>query len=165
MLEDLKVGAKVPKEDLERLFPKWEVPEPPATLTEFSEQGAKDAAIYYDRLAEIAFQYDSPDLVNRIDTGACRDCDKLRNLISEGRAKGYFLTAPSLEESSVKFDPEDERVAEVKMVQKFAYSIKSSASGMIESVHTDTNSTNYSFLIYLDGQWAASYLKSKEGEL
>ncbi|WP_143180384.1 hypothetical protein [Bowdeniella nasicola] len=79
-LDDLNVGAKVPKQDLERLFPKWEVPEPPATLTEFSEQGAKDAALYYDCLLDAALYNGAPELIDTIDGWECESCPAMRDL-------------------------------------------------------------------------------------
>ncbi|WP_250506915.1 DUF6318 family protein [Bowdeniella massiliensis] len=158
-LEDLKVGATVPKEDLERLFPRWSKPTPPATLTENSEQGAKDAAVYFDALAKRAFQTRDVDLISRIDDGNCFNCDDVRTFIQVETPRNVYSTPLENTEIVATQDIEDAVLYEVAITQDVAMSVQLDGHGdRIEEISEGGAVTSYYYVKFLDGRWSALYI-------
>ncbi|OKL53271.1 hypothetical protein BSZ39_10315 [Bowdeniella nasicola] len=159
MLEDLKVGAKVPKEDLERLFPKWEVPEPPATLTVLSEQGAKDAALYFDTLIDTSMAERKPDYFNRIDSGDCNNCDAVRAATTTAENKKWHYAPAEIHEVTADPAPRGNAYG-VKISRTNPLSIRLGDSDTtVKELLKDTDSTSYYVVGFIDGQWVPGFVK------
>ena len=160
-LEDLKVGAKVPKEDLERLFPAWDKPIPPATLTEESEQGAKDAAVYFSEIVEYVAVTQDVTPINEIDSELCRNCDALRDSIKAGRTKQFFRTKPEFLPVSATLDPETDGLYDGKVQSHVDVFVRLDTShGAVEEVGSSgTNEANMKeseishYITFYDGRW------------
>lgn len=158
-LENIDVGAKVPKEDLERIFPKWDVPEPPATLTEFSEQGAKDAAQYYSRLTEIAFYFKDGSLFDQIDGGRCSNCATLRANAEETSEPGGYVQESNAAVVSIKRHPDLENVYEVQMDLTYPISVRlDEQNEAIASVDANDKQTVFHYVTFADGSWTPIYV-------
>lgn len=158
-LEDLKVGAKVPKEDLERLFPAWDKPTPPATLTENSEQGAKDAAVYFSEIVEYATMTQDVTPINEIDSELCQNCDALRASIKASRTKQFFRTKPEFLPVSATLDPEIDGLYDVRVQSHVDMYVRLDASltsvEKVGSSGTDEveDSEVSQYIAFEDGRW------------
>ncbi|SEA32208.1 hypothetical protein SAMN02910418_01361 [Bowdeniella nasicola] len=163
-LDDLTVGAQVPKEDLERLFPAWEKPTPPATLTEETEQGAKDAAVYFEAMAEYAVQTGDAGILNEIDSGLCQNCDDLRDLVQRNQHLKFFRSQPTYRPVSLAADPEGYALDEVGVRTEVRKSIELVApGGVIKNVETDTTADRFATVGFQESRWVPVYLKLSEG--
>ncbi|SEA78937.1 hypothetical protein SAMN02910418_02422 [Bowdeniella nasicola] len=159
-LDDLKVGAQVPKEDLERLFPKWAKPTPPATLTEQSEQGAKDAAVYFDELVDLAFYSSNPSYINEIDDGHCENCEELRNGITGDTAIRVYALRPELEEISAHQMEDAEHAYEIRIGRKIPVGIDQDfATKKLTEINFDSRDEVYYYLLFADNRWTTVYAK------
>ena len=165
-LDDLKVGAQVPKEDLERLFPQWEKPTPPATLTEESEQGAKDAAVYFAAVVDYASSVREVEPINSIDSEYCGNCDDIRDAIKRSSNKKVWWTEPTIFVDSTEIDPNNERITEVKVQLEREFGIVLDTAGSrIDEVARSSSSPLYFYVSFLDGQWVPVLLNLDNSQL
>ena len=165
-LDDLKVGAQVPKEDLERLFPKWDKPTPPATLTEKSEQGAKDAAVYFAAVVDYASSVREIEPINSIDSEYCGNCDDVRDAITRSNNEEIWWTEPTIVAESTEIDPNNERITEVKVrLERNTGIVLDTTVSRIDEVSRSSSSPLYFYVSFLDGQWVPVFLNLDSSQL
>ncbi|MDO5701675.1 MAG: DUF6318 family protein [Bowdeniella nasicola] len=139
---------------MDRLFPVWDKPEPPATLTQPTEQGARDAAVYFAETLEYAYRARDEAALNDILTTDCIDCDWTRDLVRTDFSR-YREWVP-LEATDIHSVDQAELVYEVEVTTPNAYYVTLDKSQtQVYGSGIQGNVATYYIVGYGDGRWVA----------
>ncbi len=153
---DLAEGREVPPEEMDRLRPLPEVPEEPETITHNTEQGAKDAVVYFARLASASIAHADVELLGPLMNDSCSNCsDVYEALKTFSNSSQRFRCKPgniSIKESEV--GPGDILFYVMRVgYQKNECVELDSKTGVIQNNQVDDSGDRWFAVQYIDGEW------------
>lgn len=152
---DLAEGREVPPEEMDRLRPLPEVPKEPDTITHNTEQGAKDAALYFAQVVFAAVAHADATLIEPLLYEYCDNCSDVYEAIkswSNGdRRFRSRLPEFSITESEPGAGDVPYYVVGVR-VSRHAPVELSKSTNVIEKIE-NVGSVKWFTVQYLDGKW------------
>lgn len=163
-MNDLEVGREVPSEELERLMPPLEIPDEPATIEQATEQGAKDAALYFAQLSQVAHQRRSSEALKSINWDQCGNCSALMEAIdSPGASSAVY--SKSLQKHVVEIEryPDTYPVYRARVDTSWARLVLVDLeTNKIEINDSAVDSQLYYGVTFYDGRWRPLYMNMTE---
>lgn len=164
-MNDLEVGRVVPQEELERLMPLSDVPEEPVTIEQATEQGAKDATLYFAELSQIAHQKRSSDVLKRIDWPLCRNCsDLMAAADNPDRDFAVYWEKPQLRIAEIEKYPDAYPFYRARVDISWKRLVTTDLqTDQIRSDKVPDDRKLYYGVTFYDGRWRPVYMNSKKG--
>lgn len=160
-MKDLEIGRVAPPEELEQLMPLSQPPEAPATMTQATEQGAKDAAVYFAEVSQFAFQQRSSQPLELLVRDQCQNCADLISTAKQSASlnKKIFWQNPKVSANELKIYPYEDPAYFVQIELESELMVTIDA-GTHEIQKLDTNGPEilYFGVVYHDGQWKPWYM-------
>ncbi|MDO5701627.1 MAG: DUF6318 family protein [Bowdeniella nasicola] len=146
---------------MDRLFPVWDKPEPPATLTQPTEQGARDAAVYFTDVFEYVHASRDIAALNAIDQEFCLSCADIREQLARPRRR-WGDHSPG-QARAVHDTPELDNVFQVEVVGDPVEFVLLGAEADTIAVHRHSAADSMFIVVsYEEGRWVPVALERDE---